>query len=106
MIRIWRAPQNGEKSSRACRIRCRSQSIRRRIWSRSPRCSARRPPQRIEGFDISNISGTFKVASLVSFKMGGLTAPTIGGSKSNPLQVRTTSPAWRRSSGGTTPGAE
>ena len=28
------------------------------------------PPQRIEGFDISNISGTFKVASLVSFKQG------------------------------------
>ncbi|HEX5219090.1 MAG TPA: excinuclease ABC subunit UvrC [Verrucomicrobiae bacterium] len=28
------------------------------------------PPQRIEGFDISNISGTFKVASLVSFKNG------------------------------------
>ena len=27
-------------------------------------------PQRIEGFDISNISGTFKVASLVSFKNG------------------------------------
>jgi len=29
-----------------------------------------RPPQRIEGFDISNISGTFAVASLVSFKQG------------------------------------
>jgi excinuclease ABC subunit C len=28
------------------------------------------PPERIEGFDISNISGTFKVASLVSFKRG------------------------------------
>ncbi len=28
------------------------------------------PPIRIEGFDISNISGTFKVASLVSFKNG------------------------------------
>jgi excinuclease ABC subunit C len=28
------------------------------------------PPHRIEGFDISNISGTFKVASLVSFKQG------------------------------------
>lgn len=28
------------------------------------------PPQRIEGFDISNISGTFVVASLVSFKNG------------------------------------
>jgi excinuclease ABC subunit C len=28
------------------------------------------PPLRIEGFDISNISGTFKVASLVSFKQG------------------------------------
>ena len=28
------------------------------------------PPHRIEGFDISNISGTFKVASLVSFKEG------------------------------------
>ena len=27
-------------------------------------------PQRIEGFDISNISGTFAVASLVSFKQG------------------------------------
>ena len=25
------------------------------------------PPQRIEGFDISNISGTFKVASMVSY---------------------------------------
>ena len=29
-----------------------------------------RPPERIEGFDISNISGTFKVASLVSFRNG------------------------------------
>src|SRR4029077_11098388 len=28
------------------------------------------PPQRIEGFDISNISGTFAVASLVRFKNG------------------------------------
>ncbi len=28
------------------------------------------PPQRIEGFDISNISGTFAVASMVSFKHG------------------------------------
>ena len=28
------------------------------------------PPARIEGFDISNISGTFAVASLVSFKNG------------------------------------
>src|SRR5207249_10504475 len=28
------------------------------------------PPQRIEGYDISNISGTFKVASLVSFRNG------------------------------------
>ena len=28
------------------------------------------PPQRIEGFDISTISGTFKVASLVSFRNG------------------------------------
>ena len=28
------------------------------------------PPQRIEGFDVSNISGTFAVASLVSFKNG------------------------------------
>ncbi len=28
------------------------------------------PPIRIEGFDISNISGTFKVASLVSFRNG------------------------------------
>ena len=30
----------------------------------------RAPPRRIEGFDISNISGTFAVASLVSFKNG------------------------------------
>ena len=28
------------------------------------------PPQRIEGFDVSNISATFKVASLVSFRNG------------------------------------
>src|SRR5947199_1247205 len=28
------------------------------------------PPLRIEGFDISNISGTFAVASMVSFKNG------------------------------------
>ena len=28
------------------------------------------PPRRIEGFDISNISGTFAVASMVSFKAG------------------------------------
>jgi excinuclease ABC subunit C len=30
----------------------------------------REPPRRIEGFDISNISGTFAVAALVSFKNG------------------------------------
>ena len=29
-----------------------------------------KPPERIEGFDISNISGTFAVASMVSFKRG------------------------------------
>jgi len=29
-----------------------------------------KPPHRIEGFDISNISGTFAVASMVSFKNG------------------------------------
>lgn len=29
-----------------------------------------KPPARIEGFDISNISGTFAVASMVSFKSG------------------------------------
>jgi excinuclease ABC subunit C len=29
-----------------------------------------KPPQRIEGFDISNISGTFAVASMVRFKNG------------------------------------
>jgi excinuclease ABC subunit C len=28
------------------------------------------PPERIEGFDLSNISGTFAVASLVSFRQG------------------------------------
>jgi excinuclease ABC subunit C len=28
------------------------------------------PPERIEGFDISNISGTFAVASMVSFRVG------------------------------------
>jgi len=28
------------------------------------------PPERIEGFDISNISGTFAVASMVSFRQG------------------------------------
>jgi excinuclease ABC subunit C len=28
------------------------------------------PPERIEGFDISNISGTFMVASMVSFRRG------------------------------------
>ncbi|MBI4659911.1 MAG: excinuclease ABC subunit UvrC [Verrucomicrobia bacterium] len=28
------------------------------------------PPRRIEGFDISNISGTFAVASMVSFRLG------------------------------------
>jgi excinuclease ABC subunit C len=29
-----------------------------------------KPPERIEGFDISNISGTFAVASMVSFQQG------------------------------------
>jgi excinuclease ABC subunit C len=29
-----------------------------------------RPPERIDGFDISNISGTFKVASMVAFHNG------------------------------------
>ena len=41
------------------------------IWWNSRRFSiCPTPPLRIEGFDISNISGTFAVASLVSFKNG------------------------------------
>jgi len=39
------------------------------------------PPRRIEGFDISNISGTFAVASMSVSKTAGRTAPTIAGSK-------------------------
>ena len=35
------------------------------------------PPQRIEGFDISNISGTFAVASIMRFKTDDPTARTI-----------------------------
>lgn len=40
------------------------------LWELAKVLGLRQPPQRIEGFDISNISGTFKVASLVSFKNG------------------------------------
>lgn len=40
------------------------------LWELAKVLGLSRPPQRIEGFDISNISGTFKVASLVSFKNG------------------------------------
>ena len=41
------------------------------IWPNWPKIlGLPAPPQRIEGFDISNISGTFAVASLVSFKNG------------------------------------
>ena len=39
-----------------------------RSWRKRSACPRRR--ERIEGFDISNISGTFKVASLVSFRHG------------------------------------
>jgi len=60
------------------------------------------PPQRIEGFDISNISGTFAVASLVSFKQGRPDRRTIAASKSNRSKARTTSRAWRKSCGGDT----
>lgn len=40
------------------------------LWELAKVLGLSKPPQRIEGFDISNISGTFKVASLVSFKNG------------------------------------
>ncbi len=40
------------------------------LWELAKVLGLTKPPQRIEGFDISNISGTFKVASLVSFKNG------------------------------------
>lgn len=40
------------------------------LWALAKVLGLGKPPQRIEGFDISNISGTFKVASLVSFKNG------------------------------------
>lgn len=42
----------------------------RDLWELAKVLNLGKPPQRIEGFDISNISGTFKVASLVSFKNG------------------------------------
>jgi len=42
----------------------------RDLWELAKVLGLSQPPQRIEGFDISNISGTFKVASLVSFKRG------------------------------------
>ncbi len=42
----------------------------RDLWELAKVLGLSKPPQRIEGFDISNISGTFKVASLVSFKNG------------------------------------
>jgi excinuclease ABC subunit C len=40
------------------------------LWELAKVLGLTKPPRRIEGFDISNISGTFKVASLVSFKQG------------------------------------
>jgi excinuclease ABC subunit C len=40
------------------------------LWELAKVLGLSKPPRRIEGFDISNISGTFKVASLVSFKNG------------------------------------
>jgi excinuclease ABC subunit C len=42
----------------------------RNLASLAEALGLRAPPRRIEGFDISNISGTFAVASLVSFKNG------------------------------------
>ena len=60
-----------QKSLSASLTRCPSPSTR----SRDVRELARllqlpEPPDRIEGFDISNISGTFAVASMVSFWRG------------------------------------
>jgi excinuclease ABC subunit C len=40
------------------------------LWELAKVLDLPAPPERIEGFDISNISGTFGVASLVSFKNG------------------------------------
>jgi excinuclease ABC subunit C len=42
----------------------------RDLWELAKVLGLAKPPERIEGFDISNISGTFAVASLVSFKQG------------------------------------
>ncbi len=55
----------------ACLIPCRFPSIPQNDLAELAKVlGLRQPPQRIEGFDISNISGTFAVASLVSFKHG------------------------------------
>ena len=57
--------------SSAFPIRCRWPSTRRRICAElAGALGLAAPPQRIEGFDISNISGTLAVASLVSFRNG------------------------------------
>ena len=68
---LQRHVEEARKNSSACLTRCRWRSIRKTIWWNWPRVlDLPAPPQRIEGFDISNISGTFAVASLVSFKNG------------------------------------
>jgi excinuclease ABC subunit C len=47
-----------------------SRNPARDLWELAKVLGLAKPPERIEGFDISNISGTFAVASLVSFKQG------------------------------------
>ena len=63
--------EEGARNSSACRTPCRLPSTRRSDLAELAKVlGLPEPPQRIEGFDISNISGTFAVASLVSFKNG------------------------------------
>ena len=62
-------------------------------------------PLRIECYDISNLGETDTVGSMVVFEDGLPEAERLpAGSRSRASPDRTTSPAWRRCSGGGSPG--
>ena len=68
---ICGAPRKSQRNSPAFPTLCPSPSTRNATWPNWPACLiCPAAPARIEGFDISNISGTFAVASMVSFRDG------------------------------------
>lgn len=54
------------------------------------------PPERIEAYDISNISGFQSVGSMVVYEKGNLSGRTTANSGFRPWKAPTITPVWKR----------